>query len=507
MAFRCHIVNFDLVKRRPLIYFMFLLLHSICSGQITRISDQPKLTQKRSQFHRAVGTSNGHTLMLNYGDDRMSNGFVLERYTESLGFVNDRKFEVGSKQTVLKVFLVDTLVYWISATKIKRSSVKVNLFSVAATLIGDVQTREIGTFQTGDIEMDQFEVVNSPDKRHWAILSFGVAGQRIREMLGTEVWQLTAGVHDNEVQSTFVLVSDRWSPSDLVWKSVVMNDSGKVFAIFEDRDYGGTGFLGGRKQMNHFHWIRSNGDSLKLGEFVIEGTVMDALAILHTQTQAVQIFGYYNTGKGLGIDGYFVGGYWNQDQLTWHQFPFSESSARQFTGLGSLKRNERPENYYIRNVVPLSHGGWLMLSEQFYESRQMETYYVNGVPQTSSKLFYHYGDIALQYLKKEGSLDSLIMVRKTQVGALNVSHLFGFGMYVCGNSVNLLYNDDEGEINRIMHVKVDKTYKLERDWLFRNENTPGTIVPYEGKQTDYGLITLPIYRDKQWFWLQVFSND
>ena len=123
---------------------------------------------------------------------------------------------------------------------------------------------------------------------------------------------------------------------------------------------------------------------------------LDALAILHTQTQAVQIFGYYNTGKGLGIDGYFVGGYWNQDQLTWHQFPFSESSARQFTGLGSLKRNERPENYYIRNVVPLSHGGWLMLSEQFYESRQMETYYVNGVPQTSSKLFYHYGDIALQ---------------------------------------------------------------------------------------------------------------
>ena len=234
---------------------------------------------------------------------------------------------------------------------------------------------------------------------------------------------------------------------------------------------------------------------------------MDALAILHTQTQAVQIFGYYNTGKGLGIDGYFVGGYLNPDQLTWHQFPFSESSARQFTGLGSLKRNERPENYYIRNVVPLSHGGWLMLSEQFYESRQMETYYVNGVPQTSSKLFYHYGDIALQYLKKEGSLDSLIMVRKTQVGALNVSHLFGFGMYVCGNSVNLLYNDDEGEINRIMHVKVDKTYKLERDWLFRNENTPGTIVPYEGKQTDYGLITLPIYRDKQWFWLQVFSND
>lgn len=207
------------------------------------------------------------------------------------------------------------------------------------------------------------------------------------------------------------------------------------------------------------------------------------------------------------MDGYFTGEVGDDGQIAVSNHPFTESTAKQFMGLGSLKRNERPENYYIRNVVALSNGGWLMLSEQFYESRQMETYYVNGVPQTSSKLFYHYGDIAMQYLQKDGTLDSLIMVRKTQVGALNVAHLFGFGMYVCGSSINLLYNDDEGEINRIMHVKIDKSFKVERDWLFRNENTPGTIVPYEGKQTDYGLITLPIYRDKQWFWLQVFSND
>jgi hypothetical protein len=286
-----------------------------------------------------------------------------------------------------------------------------------------------------------------------------------------------------------------------------LDDSGKVFAIYEDKDYGGTGLLGGHKQLNHFHWVKSGGDSLMRGDLVVEGDVLDAVAVLHTKTQALQVFGYYNAGKGVGMDGYFIGEFVDDGQIATSNHPFTESAAKQFMGLGSLKRNERPDNYYIRNVVALSNGGWLMLSEQFYESRQMETYYVNGVPQTSSKLFYHYGDIAMQYLQKDGTLDSLIMVRKTQVGAVNVAHLFGFGMYVCGSSINLLYNDDEGEINRIMHVKIDKSFQVERDWLFRNENTPGTIVPYEGKQTDYGLITLPIYRDKQWFWLQVFSND
>jgi hypothetical protein len=80
---------------------------------MTRISDQPKLTQKRSQFHRAIGTAEGHTLMLSFGDDRMANGFVLERYTEGLVFENDRKFEVANKQIVLKVFMADSMLYWI----------------------------------------------------------------------------------------------------------------------------------------------------------------------------------------------------------------------------------------------------------------------------------------------------------------------------------------------------------------------------------------------------------
>jgi len=424
-----------------------------------------------------------------------------------LVFENDRKFEVANKQIVLKVFMADSMLYWICATKIKRSAIKVIVHSVSASLIGDISVTEIGTYNTGDIDIDQFEVASSPDKRRWVILGFGTAGQRTREALGTEVWMLRADVDGGEARSSFILTSERWSPADLTWKSVVLDDSGKVFAIYEDKDYGGTGLLGGHKQLNHFHWVKSGGDSLMRGDLVVEGDVLDAVAVLHTKTQALQVFGYYNAGKGVGMDGYFIGEFGDDGQIATSNHPFTESAAKQFMGLGSLKRNERPDNYYIRNVVALSNGGWLMLSEQFYESRQMETYYVNGVPQTSSKLFYHYGDIAMQYLQKDGTLDSLIMVRKTQVGAVNVAHLFGFGMYVCGSSINLLYNDDEGEINRIMHVKIDKSFKVERDWLFRNENTPGTIVPYEGKQTDYGLITLPIYRDKQWFWLQVFSND
>jgi len=498
---------FDLVKSKLLIWVLILLWHSLCNGQMTRISDQPKLTQKRTQFHRAIGSYDGHILMLNYGDERMSNGFVLERYTEGLVFENDRKFEVANKQIVLKVFIADSVLYWISAIYIKRSAIKVSLHSVSASLVGDISVNDVGTFYTGDIEIDQIEVANSPNKTRWALMGFGTAGRRIREALGTEVWMLTAHVDGTETTSGFILASERWSTADLAWKSVVLDDSGRVFAIYEDKDYGGTGLLGGRKQLNHFHWIKHVSDTLICGDLVVDGDVLDAVAVLHTKTQALQVFGYYNVGRGLGMDGHFTGELGVDGQITCSNHPLNESSARQFMGFGSLKRNERPDNYYIRNVLPLTNGGWLMLSEQFYESRQMETYYVNGVPQTSSKLFYHYGDIALQYLQKNGALDSLIMVRKTQVGTLNVAHLFGFGMYVCSSSVNLLYNDDEGEINRIMHVKVDKSYKLERDWLFRNENTPGTIVPYEGKQTDYGLITLPIYRDKQWFWLQVFSDD
>ena len=291
------------MKSKLLIWVLFLLWHSLCNGQMTRISDQPKLTQKRSQFHRAIGTVDGHTLMLSYGDDRMSNGFVLERYTEGLVFENDRKFEVANKQIVLKVFMADSMLYWICATKIKRSAIKVVVHSVSASLIGDISLKEIGTFNTGDIEIDQFEVASSPNKRRWAIVAFGTAGQRTREALGTEVWMLRADLDGAETRSSFILTSERWSPADLTWKSVVLDDSGKVFAIYEDKDYGGTGLLGGRKQLNHFHWVKNGGDSLMRGDLVVEGDVLDAVAVLHKTTQALRVFGYYNGGKGVGMDG------------------------------------------------------------------------------------------------------------------------------------------------------------------------------------------------------------
>ncbi|NBX63542.1 MAG: hypothetical protein EBT66_01065 [Bacteroidetes bacterium] len=137
----------------------------------------------------------------------------------------------------------------------------------------------------------------------------------------------------------------------------------------------------------------------------------------------------------------------------------------------------------------------------------METYYVNGVPQTNSKLFYHYGDVAAMYMDAEGALDTMVMIRKNQVSSASNAYLHGFTHYVCEGSLNVVYNDDEGEMNRVMHVKIDNTFASEKEWLFRSENIPGSIVPYEGLHTDYCTLTVPIYRDKQWHWLQVFSND
>jgi hypothetical protein len=110
-------------------------------------------------------------------------------------------------------------------------------------------------------------------------------------------------------------------------------------------------------------------------------------------------------------------------------------------------------------------------------------------------------------MNAKGQLDTLVMIRKSQVGTASNAYLHGFAHYVCAGSLNVVYNDDEGEMNRVMHVKIDNTFVSEKEWLFRSENIPGAIVPYEGLHSDYCTLTVPIYRDKQWHWLQVFSND
>lgn len=504
---------FEIVNSLKLVAVLLWLCvaNSLC-GQTTLVSNQAGLSQKKSQYRKALGQVGGSVYTVYSPNVDLSSGFVLEKYSQEMIFKLDRKVDVPNKHRVLKLVVGSSGIFWISVIRSKRQVNRYFYHQMDLDLTGDVKSKEIFSLDGIEVDIAEIESVVSKGKRAMCIFGLGLVSAVDKRKI-TTAFAFSVSDIGNLIDSFRGGLLADFGIDDVVWRSAEVSDFGNWVLVYEDKE-AESGLFNTRKERGHFHVLYQINKQVRQQSISLVGLVRDVAVVLNTDKSGFELLGFWSEWKQTGLAGHFTGQL-TLDSLelgqtagfTFKQLQWGDREFKQMSGLASLKRSTKPENFFIRDAVQLSHGGWLILSEQFYENRQMETYYVNGVPQTSSKLFFHYGDIALIFLDGGGDLDSMILVRKSQTGPAAGTHLFGFSHYVCSKSVNFVFNDDEGEINRVMHVKIDNNFAMSKDWLFRSENIPGSIVPYEGDITEYCTLILPIYRDKQWHWLQVFSYD
>lgn len=493
---------FECVKLKILICLVITLWSARLFSQSAFLSNKPQNTKKKTQFHQAIGQVGDAIFTVSFSDYRLENGFVLDRYDDQMRFINGREIKMPGKQWILKVFYSDSAICWISVVRLRHKMATIYWNSLDFGLKGIVKSKECASIDLGDVDEDNFVVNYSPNRKLWSLVAIYGSAR------GVKSWMILSDMSGTILENHIQSLPDKFKLFELNWTSLVLGNGGEVVGLYEQKR---NGFLKSpfpdRKFNTNHYWLRFFKDTLSNGAVEADGNVLDAAIFSHPQTGKILIAGYFNTSRSDGIEGYFMQSFLNAEVLDKKQFEFTAMQLKQMAGLASIRRQNNPQNYFFRNAVPLTNGGVLFIAEQFYESRQMETQYVNGLPQPASRILYHYGDIALQYCRQDGIIDSLVMLRKTQIGGINSAQFFGFGMYVCSNSVNIMYNDDEGNIKRVAHIKIDNTFKMESEWLFNNETSSVAILPYEGRQTEYGMITIPILKDKQWFWLQVLSND
>lgn len=497
-----------------LIWVLFGFFSASAYAQTTLVSNQAGLAQKKSQYRKALGESNGQVYTVYSSDADLSLGFVLERYSQDMIFQSDKKIEAQGKQRILRLVLGDSFFYWISAVKVKRQVYRLFYHRLGIDMLGSVFSKELFTVTNVDMEIANWETVVSGDRRAMGLFAFSVSSELSEEGRRlTLAHGLTMDQSGNLLDSFRVALSIDYGIDEVVWRSAEVKKNGEMALVYEDQVP--LTIFNAKKEQSHFHVISRQKYRTHQQRLATVGMIRELAVSLDPATDEFLLCGFWSDWKQTELSGHVNGRYRSEENpqdslnnrwlLTTHTW--SDWDCKQMSGLMSTKKMSKPENYFIREIIPLSHGGCVWLAEQFYETRQMETYYVNGVPQTNSKLFYHYGDVAAMYMDAEGALDTMVMIRKNQVSSASNAYLHGFTHYVCAGSLNVVYNDDEGEMNRVMHVKIDNTFASEKEWLFRSENIPGSIVPYEGLHTDYCTLTVPIYRDKQWHWLQVFSND
>ncbi len=481
-------------------------------GQTIFISNKARLNNKRNQFHRPIGLYQDQMFTLDFSSYNLESGFTLERYDAQLGFSKSRDFKVANRNWVLKVFLSDSMIYWVTINRQKRGQVEVNLQSVSTSLEGEPKQESLGVYDWGEIGAGDIWVDFSPNRKKWVLAVFYNSSSKGFQPTA-RVGFLIADIYSKYLYLDTILETKN-SAYDLEWKSLEINNNGVVAGCFFDEEkLEKTSLFSGRKQEKSeaFQYLLVQ-QSIKQSLCEASGSIRDAMIYCHPVTGNFYLGGYFQETDSKGLDGCFVRSLQvSKDSLVLLHW-FSESEQRALMGNLNSRKNEKVQNFEVRDIIALDNGGWLLVGEQYYVTRQMETYYVNGLPQNTTRQFYHYGNLGLNFLnvdlEKQGEpIDSIVVIPKNQVSSNAGAHLLGYGTYICQKTINFIYNDSEAEANRIMHIKINNKLEMERGWLFRQESIIGEIIPDEGKQIDYCMFAVPVIRSKEWYWMQILSDD
>jgi hypothetical protein len=85
--------------------------------------------------------------------------------------------------------------------------------------------------------------------------------------------------------------------------------------------------------------------------------------------------------------------------------------------------------------------------------------------------------------------------------------MLGYSTFTCEKAIHILYNGDISRDNQVIDVIIKPDFTMEKKILIDSENFYCVLVPFDGKETNYCSFTVPLIRDKQWFWIKISDND
>jgi hypothetical protein len=83
----------------------------------------------------------------------------------------------------------------------------------------------------------------------------------------------------------------------------------------------------------------------------------------------------------------------------------------------------------------------------------------------------------------------------------------GFSSYVCRDGIHFVFNNDVSRGNEIIDVSLALNATTRKKIFFSGDQFTNIIIPYDGKEIEYCAFAVPLYRDKQWFWMKIFNDD
>jgi len=483
---------------RPYLALLVFFLAKTSLAQKYVLSNKPQLNQKKSFYHAPIGENQYGIFTLNYANDYLSDGFSIEQYDRELGFVSDRMIDLPRRTYVLRVFLVDSNIYWVTAERKRKENLRLNISSLKANLQGEIQSKFLCSLPLREWAPDDINFALEIEGSHWAVST--LKGMQN----GTLHWLKIFDINGRELSSVQDTIKERIS--DLALTNLTLADSIHCAGIlkiqrpkrlFQTRSKDEEVYLFRCLSQNSLNYeIWDSEKTIQTTDLTFDRMRNEWCAVSLVGPTRRETTGYQCVRASL-----------NNEQIENVSMEFTDMQARILDGQMKAKKRRNPRNYVLRRVIPTQGRGMVALLERYVELKQLETFYINGIPQTATKVLYNYNEIGAIFLNKDGLIDTVLRINKEQTAAPGTSYLLGYGSFVCENGIHLVYNNDISKNNEVLDVVIRPDYEIDKHTLVSSDNFYNVVVPFDGLETSYCSFTLPLVRDKQWLWMQVLNGD
>lgn len=488
--------NFEGLMKKSLLFAMICCFAMQSSAQQVIISNLPRPSGAMSN-NRVIGDNKGGIYVLRYRDIDIKRHISLDRYSHNLDLLEEQNIAFKNKQKLIRIFTRDSGLVYIQHTGPEKS------IDVQAVFFGFSLKKDPEIIKLGGgfrAESEDGIAADYSQNREWCSVWIEEeaenGNQRIRNIL--------FNIPENKTYST--VQNLQFNHRDMRIAQTAVSNSGLSSCIVEFNDDSKRKSDPASKQ--YFACTFSSNSTsepfaLGAGKFFISGIelVCDEFSGKFTTC------GFYDFKNSEAAHGVFRVNYnlFQQDEAI--MTPINRKTVADIIGNANEEAGKEPEHFYVRKLIPRSDGGLLMVSENFQISQQLETFFLNGIPQTSSKNVYNYNDVLFLALDSAGNNEWNYLLHKRQSSFASSNHYNSIATFVCDSFVHLLYNDNISQNNRVMYVSLGRSGKMLQKVLFSSENAYTAVIPSEGKQTGFNRFVVPLVTDKQTYFLKVRESD
>ncbi len=205
---------------------------------------------------------------------------------------------------------------------------------------------------------------------------------------------------------------------------------------------------------------------------------------------------YLNNSGSIGIGAYKIEPEENKGELSLMLFDREMISRI----MGSSRSYEEVKNYFPRDVIFRSDGGYNFIAEYFHVEKEVYTDYYN-INHTYVKYFYRFSDIVVFSISPQNQIDWYRIIHKDQVSLNDEGYYSSFIHGSHPAQLVFVYNNMERSNWNLMIQKIKSDGSVSNDILVKSNEFDGLIIPKLGKQVSENELILPAYSRKKGFQL------